>query len=102
MGAPKKGEMRSLLERLRDRKQQILRFAEDWRIPFTNNAAEQDIRFSKVKLKVSGSFRTKRGAEEYADIMSYTNTAYKHGVGFFDAIKAALTGNSLTLVAQWG
>lgn len=102
MGAPKKGEMRSLLERLRDRKQQILRFAEDWHIPFTNNAAEQNIRFSKVKLKVSGSFRTKRGAEEYADIMSYTNTAYKHGVGFFNAIKAALTGNALTLVAQWG
>lgn len=102
MGAPKKGEMRSLLERLRDRKPQILRFAADWYVPFTNNAAEQDIRFSKVKLKVSGCFRTKRGAEEYADIMSYTNTAYKHGVGFFDAIKAAFTGNALALVAQWG
>lgn len=102
MGAPKKGEVRSLLERLRDRKQQILRFAADWYVPFTNNAAEQDIRFSKVKLKVSGCFRTKHGAEEYADIMSYTNTAYKHNVGFFDAIKAAFTGNALTLVAQWG
>lgn len=67
-----------------------------------NKPAEQDIRFSKVKLKVSGCFRTKRGAEEYADIMSYTNTAYKHGVGFFDAIKAAFTGNALALVAQWG
>ena len=31
-----------------------------------------------------------------------TNTAYKHGVGFFDAIKAAFTGNALALVAQWG
>ena len=101
-GAPQKGEMRSLLERLRDRKPQILRFAADWYVPFTNNAAEQDIRFSKVKLKVSGCFRTKRGAEEYADIMSYTNTAYKHGVEFFDAIKAAFTGNALALVAQWG
>ena len=102
MGAPKKGEVRSLLERLRDRKQQILRFAADWYVPFTNNAAEQDIRFSKVKLKVSGCFRTKHGAEEYADIMSYTNTAYKHNVGFFDAIKAAFTGNALALVAQRG
>lgn len=101
-GAPKKGEVRSLLERLQDRKPQILRFAADWYVPFTNNAAEQDIRFSKVKLKVSGCFRTKRGAEEYADIMSYTNTAYKHGVGFFDAIKAAFSGNALALVAQWG
>lgn len=101
-GAPKKGELRSLLERLQNRKLQILRFAADWYVPFTNNAAEQDIRFSKVKLKVSGCFRTKRGAGEYADIMSYTNTAYKHGVGFFDAIKAAFTGNALALVAQWG
>lgn len=102
MGAPKKGEMRSLLERLRDRKHQILRFVEDWNVPFTNNTAEQAIRLYKVKEKVSGCFRTKQGAEEYADIMSYTNTAHKHGVGFFDAIKAALTGAALPLVAQWG
>ena len=34
--------------------------------------------------------------------MSYTNTAHKHGVGFFDAIKAALTGTALPIVAQWG
>ena len=26
----------------------------------------------------------------------------KNGVGFFDAIKAALTGTALPIVAQWG
>ena len=102
MGAPKKGEMRSLLERFRDYKPQILRFAVDWAVPFTNNEAEQSIRFSKVKEKVSGCFRTLQGAQEYAEIMSYTNSAYKHGVGYFEAIKAALDGNALSLVAQWG
>lgn len=102
MGAPKKGEIRSLLERFRDYKPQILRFAVDWSIPFTNNEAERSIRFSKVKGKVSGCFRTKQGAEEYVTIMSYINTAYKHGVDFFTATKAALAGNALPLVAQWG
>lgn len=102
MGKPVKGEMRCLLERFRDFKREILRFATDWTVPFTNNEAERSIRFSKVKEKVSGCFRTKRGAEEYVEIMSYTNTAYKHGVGYFDAIRAAITGKALPLVAQWG
>ena len=102
MGKPVKGEMRCLLERFRDFKREILRFATDWTVPFTNNEAERSIRFSKVKEKVSGCFRTVRGAEEYVEIMSYTNTAYKHGVSYFDAIKAAIDGKALPLVAQWG
>lgn len=102
MGKTAKGEIRNLLERFRDFKREILRFATDWAVPFTNNEAERSIRFSKVKEKVSGCFRTKRGAEEYVEIMSYTNTAYKHGIGYFDAIKAAITGRALPLVAQWG
>ena len=101
-GRPKKGKMRSLLERFRDYKAEILRFSTDWTVPFTNNEAELSIRFSKVKQKVSGCFRTKEGAEQYMQIMSYVSSCKKHGIGYFEAIREALNGNALELVAQWG
>ena len=100
-GRPKKGKIRALLERLQEKKEQFLHFASDWIVPFTNNEAERSIRFSKVKLKVSGCFRTLSGAEDYASIMSYISTASKHGVNYFEAVKTALNGGALQLVQAW-
>lgn len=97
-----KGKILCLLERLRDYKEDILRFAADWTVPFTNNEAERTIRFSKVKQKVSGCFRTEKGAQDYMRIMSFVSTARKHGMSYFEAVRAALEGNALTLVTQWG
>jgi len=101
-GRPKKGKMRSLLERFRDYKGDILRFATDWTVPFTNNEAERSIRFSKVKQRVSGCFRTEDGARDYMQIMSYISSCRKHGIDYFEAIRAALTGKALQVVEQWG
>lgn len=101
-GRPGKGKVLCLLERLRDYKGDILRFASGWTVPFTNNEAERTIRFSKVKQKVSGCFRTVEGAEDYMQIMSFVSTAKKHGMSYFKAVHAALTGNALHLVEQWG
>ncbi len=39
-GPKAKGKFRCLLERFRDFKDDILRFAKDWRVPYTNNTAE--------------------------------------------------------------
>lgn len=100
-GRPGKGKILSFLERLRDYKADILRFAADWSVPFTNNEAERTIRFSKVKQKVSGCFRTIEGAEEYASIMSYISTARKQGMAYFESVKQALSGNALLVVEQW-
>lgn len=67
-GRTGKGKVLCLLERLRDYRGDVLRFAADWTVPFTNNEAERTICFSKVKQKVSGCFRTEKGAEGlYAD-----------------------------------
>ena len=76
-GRKAKGKTRCLLERLRDYKADILRFASDWTVPFTNNEAERCVRFSKVKEKVSGCFRSKAGADNFMRIMSYIGSAKK-------------------------
>ena len=100
-GRTGKGKVRSLLERLNTYKVEILRFIYDWSVPFTNNEAERSLRFSKVKQKVSGSFRTETGAKEYAETMSFINSAHKHNVTYFDAVKIALEGNAPALVQSW-
>ena len=47
----------------------------------------------KVKTKVSGCFRSEKGAQEYLTIMSYIGTANKHGINAYKAIHEALFGN---------
>lgn len=79
-GRSAKGKTRCLIDRMKVYREDILRFAVDWDVPFTNNEAERCIRFAKVKEKVSGCFRTKVGAEAFMDIMSYIGTAKKHAV----------------------
>ena len=48
----------------------------------------------KVKTKVSGSFRTDTGADNFLKIMSYVGTAKKQGVNPFTAILFALNGEA--------
>ncbi len=101
-GRLKKGKIRSLLERFRDFKDDVLRFAKDWRVPFTNNDAERAIRFARVKEKVSGCFRTKKGADHFACVLSFISTAVAHGVSSFDACLSLQKHTALALVQSWG
>lgn len=67
----------NLLERLRVHTADVLRFVSDFAVPFTDNQAEQDIRMMKVKMKISGGFRTWAGAETSATLRSVLSTARK-------------------------
>jgi transposase len=91
-GRPKKTKARNLLERLARHEDDILRFMSDHRVPFTNNAAENAIRMSKVQQKISGCFRSFEGAEQYCLIRSYILTCQKNGVKAFDALKMLFSG----------
>jgi transposase len=82
----------NLLNRLNTFKPQVLRFMHDFRVPFDNNLAERDIRMIKVKQKVSGGFRTFRGAQDFAAIRGYISTARKNSVNVFNAISDAFSG----------
>ena len=58
-GRTKQSKSRNLLTRLTDFEHDVLRFAEDPEVPFTNNPGENDIRMTKVQQKISGCFRSK-------------------------------------------
>ncbi len=97
-GRQKRGKIRCLLDRFLDCKDDILRFATDWRVPYTNNTAEQAIRFAKVKEKVSGCFRSKKGADQFARVLSFISTAVSHGISSFDACLSLYRGTALSMV----
>lgn len=77
----------NLLNRILKLKVEILRFMYDYDIPFTNNQAERDLRMAKVHQKLTGGFRSERGARLYALFRSYISTVKKHGLSVFEAIK---------------
>lgn len=85
----------NLLLRFKAFKDETLRFLVDFDVPFTNNLAEQDLRMTKVKMKISGCFRTFDGAEAFATLRSVVSTARKQGLN----ILQALTQNPSDLIA---
>ena len=78
----------NLLERLRKFKTETLRFLTDFDVPFTNNLAEQDLRMMKVRMKISGSFRTLEGAQIFALLRSVVSTARKQGFNILQILTA--------------
>ncbi len=82
----------NLLDRLEDFDLCFLAFLIDERVPFTNNQAEQDIRMIKVRQKISGCFRTLRGAQIFCRIRSYISTCRKQGRNIWEAIQMAIIG----------
>ena len=84
---------RTLLECLRHREADVLRFLTDTAIPPTSNQAERDLRPSKTQQKISGRLRSEKTTRDRYAIRGYASTAVKHGVAVFTAIRDALTGN---------
>jgi transposase len=94
--ARKQSKTRNLLTRLRDREDQVLRFAHDITVPFTNNQAERDLRPAKTQIKISGTHRSEASAKAWARIRGFVSTARKNGITAYDAIHSAVLGNPWT------
>jgi hypothetical protein len=71
----------------------VLLFARDLTVPFTNNQAERDLRMIKAQLKISGGWRTPRGAHAWLRVRGYISTTRKNGLHLITALRDAITGN---------
>jgi hypothetical protein len=89
---PGERKARLLLEVLRDRPDDVLRFAHDLRVPPTSNQAERDLRPSKIQQKISGRLTSIKRTEDRYTILGYVSTAAKHGLDKITALRDALTG----------
>jgi transposase len=94
-GRPAHGVCLSLLLRLQDREDAVLRFALDFAVPFDNNQAERDLRMIKVQQKVSGCFRSTDGADHFCRIRGYISTLHKQGCGILSALRSVFMGNPI-------
>ena len=84
----------NLLERLREREHEYLRFLKDTTVEPTNNRAERDQRPVKTRVKISGCHQSETGAANWLAVRSYISSAVKHGVGAYEALRTAMTGEA--------
>ena len=99
-GRLKKTKSRLLLEDFKKKKKQILRFLSDPLVPFDNNLAERDLRMVKLKQKISGCFRSKKGSQIFCRIRSYISTIRKQGYAVLQSLSSALEGNPVSFSIQ--
>jgi transposase len=83
-------KLRALQKRLIKHKHHMFNFLFYPDVPADNNASERAIRNIKVKQKVSGHFRSERGAEIYAILQSVSDTFIKRGTNPFREMSFAI------------
>ena len=74
---------RELLEFCRDRRSDVLLFAEDTSVWPTNNISERGVRPLKTQQKISGRLASDDITQDRLDIRGYIDTVRKHGRNAF-------------------
>jgi transposase len=76
----------TFFKQMRKLRGNIFPFLYDERVPYDNNSSERAIRMIKVKMKVSGQFKSLQ--QEFAVLRSVIDTTIKNGMPVFEAIQA--------------
>ena len=76
----KQSKSRNLLTRLIDFQEETLLFLKNPLVPFTNNRGENDLRMTKVQQKISGCFKSFKGAQMFCRIRSYLLSCQRHDI----------------------
>ena len=66
-GKQKQRDGKNLLDRLKEKRDYVLRFIYDFSVAFTNNQGERDIRMVKLKQKIAGTFVHSMAARFFAE-----------------------------------
>lgn len=93
-GRTKRTKAHNLLLRLDAYRDDVLRFATDFAVPFDNNLSERDVRMVKIAQKVSGGFRSTEGAEAFLAFRSYLSTAAKQGMNRLEVLQQLFNGDT--------
>jgi len=102
-GKTKNTKSGNLAERLKKHKDGILLFLTSLgKIPFTNNQAERDVRMMKIQQKISGTFRTRSGATNFARRRGYISTMRKLGQPVYQAVKALAQAKPILISSLGG
>lgn len=91
-GRVAKKEEKRLLNRLKKYKGNHLLFLYDFRIHFSNNMSEKDLRICKNRQKMAGGFRTASGRQMYCEIMSFIEIVKRRGFNIFHSIICTMNG----------
>lgn len=84
-----------LYRRLAKYKENHLYFIKDFNVPFDNNLSERDLRCFKNKTKISGGFRTMKGAISYVNALTIIKTSIKRNINPYESIKAIFNNEVL-------
>ena len=87
-----KREEKALLNRLKKYKENHLLFLYDFRVHFSNNVSEKDLRICKNRQKMAGGFRTADGRQMYCAIMSFIETLKRRKLNIFQGIVNLMNG----------
>lgn len=84
-------KVKAFIQRMIKNKNSILTFLHHAKVPPDNNGSERAIRNVKVKTKISGQFRSERGATRFAILRSVIDTTIKNTQNVFEALTLLTT-----------